>query len=445
MLIAPKSVKPEDIVNSNRKKWRYFFVGLVILIAGAVGWVIVSGIIAFNNISAKNLSDLPAFFRGLSPDELQEGDTRINILLLGTDAAASLTDSIQIFSIDPINKTIATLSVPRDLYVDNLMGKKTKINEVYNAGAKACRNNSKCDRDVDHGAESLKRVINQVLGINIHYFARFDFKGFKTIVNSIGGVTVTVERALSDPSYPCEHDPGLACGYYQNAGVINMNGDQALKYARCRSGNCNNDFGRSQRQQQLIVAIKNKALSAGVLSNPRKLSNLINAIGHSLRTDIKLDELQKLLQLINDIDQAKITYTVLDNAADSPLKNSVNSNGQYILLPKAGINKWDEVKDFVLAALPEPYIIKEAATIAIIYASGDTNDKAAAQNLAVKLKKFGYNITAIKANGSGKTETIEYFNNKPYTTTFLAKRLNYKIKAGAKTTGENQFDIVIHL
>ena len=119
------------------KKVRVFFWTLTILVIAIVGWIGTTGIIAFNNITTKNDSDGPSFFKtgqAISPELLSEGGSRINTLIIGADNAAGLTDTLQVYSIDPINNTLAILSVPRDLYVENPLGGKTKINEIYNAG-----------------------------------------------------------------------------------------------------------------------------------------------------------------------------------------------------------------------------------------------------------------------------------------------------------------------
>lgn len=404
------------------KKLRIFFWTLAVLIIGIVGWIGTTGIIAFNNISAKNDSDAPSFFKfgnDFDPNALNEGDTRVNVLLIGADNAAGLTDSIQVVSIDPINNTMAMLSVPRDLYVTNADGKKSKINEVYNRAVEACvKKDSKCDR-ASAGGSGLKTVLRDILGVPIHYFARVDFEGFKDVVDSIGGVTIYVPTALSDPGYPCDNNPASACGYTQAAGSIKMSGSQALKYARCRNGNCGSDFGRSERQQKVIEAIRQKALSLGVLSNPKKVTDLISALGSHLKTDLKLDEVLKVFELFQKVDQSKTVAASLDNSADGPLKSG--NNGSYILIPKAGDNDWSAVREFVLTVMPEPYLIKEAAKVIIIDASGKRYGAA----LEKKLASLGYTtVDSETAPAVQTTTTLWGDENKKYTLALLKKRFS---------------------
>ncbi len=419
----PQYARPITQIKPRRsKKLRIFLWSLFVLVLGVVGWIGTTGIIAFNNISAKNDSDAPSFFKfgnDFDPNALNEGDTRVNVLLIGADNAAGLTDSIQIVSIDPINSTMAMLSVPRDLYVTNPDGKKSKINEVYNRAVEACvKKDSKCDR-ASAGGSGLKTVLRDILGIPIHYFARVDFEGFKDVVDSIGGVTIYVPTALSDPGYPCDNNPANPCGYTQAAGTFKMNGSQALKYARCRNGNCGSDFGRSQRQQQVIEAIRQKALTLGVLGNPKKVTDLISALGNHFKTDLKLDEVLKVFELVQKIDQSKTVTAGLDNSAEGPLEST--NNGSYILVPKAGDNDWSEVREFVLTVMPEPYLIKESAKVILVDASG----KSYAATLEKKLKALGYNIIDSETAATVQTTTTLWGDSDmKYTLALLKKRFS---------------------
>lgn len=438
-ILAPRTVtrvKPQ-----RSKKMKIFLWCLFLSIAGIFSWIAVTGLIAFNNIQAKNDGQGHSFFKfgdGIDPDSINEGDTRINTLIIGADGAAGLTDSLQIYSIDPINSTMAILSIPRDLYVNNPLGGKSKINEVYNAGVRKCRNNSECDPDVDAGAKALKEVIKETLGVNIHYFARADFQGFRRLIDAIGGVEITVETALYDPSFPCDNNPGLPCGYTQSAGTHLMNGTQALRYTRCRNGNCGNDFGRSARQQQVIAAMREKTLSLGVLSNPQRLTNIISTLGRNFKTDMKLDEILRISKINQEIDDEKTVTAVLDTDTDSPLK--AQNNGSYIIVPRAGLNDWSEVQAFVTSVLPEPYIIKESAPIAIIDASG----KKTGEEVEAMLKNAGYNVIINKTATSTQSSTqIWSKNSNPYTNSFIRRRIQATDISSKPTTDAEGAAIII--
>lgn len=442
--VPPNQLPPtvNEIVNKGRRKWKFFFWGLAFLIVGTTGWIAISGLVAFKNISAKNSGDQSSFFKfnGDIPIEQlkREGDSRINIVSLGADAAAGLTDSIQIISIDPINKTMAMLSVPRDLYVTNPQGRKTKINEVYNDGVRACSAaKATCDPKVDAGGEAVKKTLETTLDVPVHYFARVDFDGVKRLVDTLGGISVYVDKPINDPKFPNRTNTGYE-PFSIGAGLQKMTGDVALKYARSRQ--TTSDFDRARRQQQVINAIREKALSLNILANPKKVTDIISTIGTHFKTDLQSNEILELLKLVQAVDTTKNVSKVLDNGADGPLKSSVNGSGQYILIPKLGENNWTDVRDYAQSVFPEPYVIKEAATIAIVDASG----KNLGESLKTKLSRYGYKVTSVTTAAAVKSSTsFVYKSDKPYTLALLKKRLG--VSPSKAKDGESTTDITLTL
>lgn len=440
MLFKSKSPQPtvRQIDPQGSRKWRFFIWGLVILIVGVVGWIGVTGAWALKNITAKNTSDAPSFFRfagDISPDELQgEGDSRINVLFVGIGGTGhkggQLADTIQIVSVDPINKTMAMLSLPRDLYVTQATGERSKINAVYANGAAYCKLKG-CPTGVDQGGAALKDTVSRTLAIPVHYFARIDFAGFKKIVDTLGGVTINVKTPLNDPYFP---DANLV-GYeplYIPAGLQKFNGNLALKYARSREST--SDFDRARRQQELIAAIREKALSLNVLGNPKKVTDLITTLGNNLKTDLKIDEMIKLVGLIKEIDSQKTTTKVLDTSADGPLKSTTDPQAGYIIIPKKGFNDYSELRDFVESVFPEPYIIREQATVALVNASGK---ESLTVSLEKKLKQLGYNVvSATTATNTQSQSTVTNNSDKPFTVSLLKKRFAATSISNKNTTAD---------
>jgi len=440
MLIRRISPNPTDPIARRKLIWKRFFLGILVLVIGIAGWIGITGALALKNITAKNTNETPSFFRygnNITPDQLAtEGDARINVLMLGVDSAAGLTDSIQIASIDPINHSVAMLSVPRDLYVTNPAKKrKTRINEVYRDSSKTCtKKTTTCDPAIDYGAAALEDLLSDILGAKISYFAKVDFDGLKKLVDSVGGIEINVEKSLSDPAFPNRNYSGYD-PFFVRAGLQKMNGELALKYARCRGGNCGGDFGRAKRQQQVVVAMREKMTSLNIIANPQKLTSVINAAGKGFKTDLSLDQIGQLYKLIKDVQSATITSAVLDNSAEGVLKN-LTVGGAYLLIPKLGENDWSGVRDFVSSTFPEPYLVKEKATITLINASGKANLE---QTVAAKLKKLGYNVTLTTvATTTQSATTIKYTDEKaPYTLALLKKRFGAtpgKTKASESVT-----------
>lgn len=429
----------------SRKRWKFFVWGVLVLFLGVVGWVGISGYLAFRDISSKNASDQSSFFKfngDIPPSELKtEGDSRINLVSLGVDAAAGLTDSIEIISIDPINNTLSMISIPRDTYVMNpAENRKTKINEVYNSGLAKCeRKPSLCDSKVDGGAEAVKQVIKDNFGVSVQYFAKADFEGLKSIVNIVGGVQIYVDKPINDPKYPNKTNTGYD-PFKISAGMQNMNGEIALKYARSRQ--TTSDFDRARRQQQVISAIKAKLLSLNILANPKKITDVLNSIGKHFKTDLTSGEMITLAKAVEKLDNSKATSKVLNDSPEGPFRSSTNGVGQYVLIPKLGENDWSQVKDFVTAALPEPYLIKEAASISIEDASG----KSLGTALESKLKKLGYKVTTVtKLTTVSSSSTLKFASDsKPYTLALLKKRLSLTASKDASIAADGT-DIIIRI
>lgn len=221
----------------------------------------------------------------------------INILLLGIDRrpgydpSYSLTDTIMVASIDPVEKRVVMFSLPRDLEVQYRWS-DVKINTVHFYG-----------REEDNrgaGPAAVKEVVSGILGIDIHYFARIDFYGFRQVIDQLGGITIDVPEAVIDYSYPTD-----SYGYTTvriNTGIQQMNGEVALQYSRVRHGS--SDLERAERQQEVLVAAKDKAIdsSLGILTNPADLASFLEIIKDNFLTDIQIDEMIALADLARDID-----------------------------------------------------------------------------------------------------------------------------------------------
>jgi len=439
----PSTYRPTlDISGRRRKRFKAFLWGLILLIFGVAAWVGITGAIAYRNITAKNSNDAPSFFRyggNIPPDQLKgEGDGRVNILAIGIGGSnhpgGLLADTIQIISIDPINKSMAMISVPRDLYVDNPSGGKSKINAVYANAVDKCGSSSYC-KESDPGADALKKVITNVIGEPVHYFIRLDFKGFEQMIDAIGGVKVNVEKPLNDPLFPDDQLKGYS-PLYIPAGLQTFDGKKALKYARSRE--TTSDFDRSRRQQQIINAAKEKVLAANTLANPKKVTDLFNILGNHLRTDFKIDEIVRLYALSKDIKAESITTTVLDTSAASPLRSTNDPKAGYIIYPRLGQNDYSDVRLFIQSILKEPYLIKENAKIRLVDATGKAKIIAEVEK---RLKSLGYNVVVSqKADKTQTFSSITYFSDKPYTVSLLKKRFTTgaeKGKESQKVGGED--------
>lgn len=311
---------------------------------------------------------------GSTKINLKQTDGRTNILMLGSDKRSlgaesgrnTLTDTILIASIGNVENDVVLISLPRDLWVanyklENGYSYSSKINEVY----------------ANAGIEELQKQMGNVLGIPIHYYVMVTFDLFENVVDILGGVEIKVEKTFTDYEYPIEGREGDMCGKskeetdniineanekkeYVNyvsmfpcryeivkfeQGTQNMDGKTALKYARSRHGDNNegNDFARSKRQQNVIMAVKEKALSLETLINPIKLKDLYEQYSKNVETNINLESVQGFYTLSQRLEFDKIVSVVLDDrseANDGGLlyhpTDSTLYRGQYVLVPQTG-------------------------------------------------------------------------------------------------------------
>jgi len=259
---------------------------------------------------------------------------RLNILLLGIRGVNDpngglLTDTVMIMSVKPRTGEVALISIPRDLYVEMPNHNyKNKINEAYALGIKD-------GKDWKEGLKYSKQAAADVTGLDIHYVASVDFKAFKEIIDTLGGITITLDKPFSETNQFAEGIIELP------AGRQIIDGDTALLFVRARFSS--NDFDRARRQQQVLLAIKEKAFSLGVLSNPLKIISILNSIGNHVRTDAELWEIQELAVMSKRLDTSNVKRKVFSTGKDGLLYSSRDSKGSYILLPEG--DNFDKIRE----------------------------------------------------------------------------------------------------
>jgi LCP family protein required for cell wall assembly len=234
--------------------------------------------------------------------------SRINVLLTGIDSAPnrsqSLNDTIIVVSIDPVSKDVAMLSFPRDLSELPLWDGRTykgKINSLMSYAQ------SHRKEFPDGGLPTLMKELGFLLGVPMHYYAAIDLAGFVTMVDLVGGVTVNNPRAIDDPGYGGWTN-GHPIGFQLSAGRHRLDGQTALAYARSRRGIGDNDFTRSRRQQQLLVALGKKLADPTMLP---KLPDIVRAAGDTVRTNFPPDRISNMLDIGMDLSDPRIKQYVL--------------------------------------------------------------------------------------------------------------------------------------
>jgi len=300
--------------------------------------------------------------------KLKETDGRTNILLLGSDQRSSgvqsgsqLTDTIMIISIGKTTQDAVLISIPRDLWVRSSTGGRRKINELY--GTYGGKDGT--------GAKELLGAVEDVLGIPVHYYGVVNFTLFEDVINTLGGVNVNIETSFDDYEYPIEGKEADSCGRSEEdakrmlekgssyveifpcryehlkftKGLTKLDGVTALKYARSRHGDNgeNTDFARARRQQNLIMAVKEKALSTETLLDFSKIKSLYDLYSTNVDTNLDFASLQLFYTLSQSTKFDNTRTLVLDDRSEGEDGGLLYAptdltlyEGKYVLIPKAG-------------------------------------------------------------------------------------------------------------
>ncbi|HSX27241.1 MAG TPA: LCP family protein [Patescibacteria group bacterium] len=371
----------------------------------------------------------PALADNIDPTKLRgEGDGRVNILILGKGGPGhegpDLTDTILIASIDPIQKETAILSIPRDLYVKTTNYGSMKINSVYPTAKYQVLNGPKtpdqAKRAEDVGLAAVQESIKDAIGIPIHYYAMVDFEAFRKAIDTVGGITIDVKQPLYDANVAWEnHNNPLIAG----VGLQTFNGKRALLYARSRYGSARGDFDRTERQREVLIALKDKVLSAGTFGNPLKINQLITAFGDHISTNLSVNELLRVYAIGKDIPSNKISSLGLADPPNDYVKTG-NINGLSVVIPRAGLYNYTEIHNYVRNVLKDGYIKSENASILILNGTGTGG---LATKKSEELKSYGYNVIGVAdapTKNYPRTILVDLRSgSKKYTRHYLEQRL----------------------
>ncbi len=252
------------------------------------------------------------------PDYKQK--ERVNILLLGIDKRPdevyARTDTMILVTVDPNSKTAGMLSIPRDLWVSVPGYYETRINKAFFLGEQ--------DKYPGGGPALAMKTIQYNLGVPVHFYAEVDFQGFEKIVDTLGGIDIYIPETIDDPTYP-DNNYGYE-PFYIEAGQHTLNGHEALRYARTRH-TPGSDFSRAKRQQEVLFAIRDKALQLGMVP---KIPELWNTMAGTFQTDLQLVDILELAQLADEIDTTNIKTAVIDY---NLTMDYVTEIGEQVLLP----------------------------------------------------------------------------------------------------------------
>ena len=187
------------------------------------------------------------------------------------------------------------LSVPRDLFAemigpDDQVIQSGKINAAFSYGYDHPELYAGNTDRIAAGALMARKNVEHFLGIEIPYYAQVDFQGFQSLIDKTGGVTLDVPHAILDAEYPTDDEGYMRL--YIPPGLQHMDGVTALRYARTR--HADNDFGRGQRQQQVLQGIVSGLKQRGLLGKLDALPAIAETIRTSVRTNLPIDDINNL-------------------------------------------------------------------------------------------------------------------------------------------------------
>ncbi len=388
-----KQKKVKKPMSKKRKIITTIIIILVLLIAGAATCFILWG----NDIIAKitggqgNVFDLLTFveptYERLKTDE----NGRTNILAFGTSGynmdgdegngthdGAQLTDSIMAISLNQDTGDIAMISLPRDLKASPTCTATGKINEVY-----WC-NGGKGEATIEEEAEAAQALMDEVsdiLNIDFQYFAHLNWGSLVQIVDTLGGINVTLDEGIYDYNWTgAVFEPGIEYA---------LDGEQALALARARHGTTGGDFSRGASQQKILIGIKDKIFEKDL--SLTDILGLASALGDNLRTNFNLEELKSLAHLTSEFDLDSMRNVSL--YPDYMTTGSIN--GISYVLPRGGVGYYASIQEFIAKMTDNDPRVYEEATILVL---NGTETPYLATNEQTALEEEGYkNITADNA------------------------------------------------
>lgn len=391
-------------------------------------------------------SEIPFFrpvSRGAAPQEETPAVKRTTILLLGVDARPgqriARTDTIILLTVNPETGAAGMLSLPRDMKVrPGALNRDMKITSVYPAGEAAGYPGG--------GAILLEDTITEMLGYPIDHYVVVNFEGFKQIIDLIGGIEIDVPYEIYDDKYP-DDNYGYLPPVHFLPGKQRMDGDTALKYARTR--HADNDYARAGRQQQVIMAIKDKVTSPGQMAAllPR-LPGLAVAMANSVQTDMPVDKALTLARTVDKMDLSNVARVVVDTKMGRVIQNDPQLG--YTLVPdlvKVRAAADAIFADSVAGPSTEETVRQriEAEGARIVLLNG-TVEKGLASRLQTKLVTEGFNITAVgnaERADYGQSELLIYGDPKQATIDALLTRFGISEDRVRTQPASDERDIAI--
>ena len=351
-----------------------------------------------------------------------DGASRINIAFFGLrgdkeDGCPTCTDTIMVLTVDPVTKTAGMLSIPRDMWVNIPGAGYGRINTAWAIGENA---------KLPGGGPALAmQTVSQFIGVPIHYYVQVDFGTFVSFINLIGGIDVYVEeRMVLDPEGEGADHFVLKPGDYRH-----LTGKRALAYARCRhesQGCTGGDVGRAKRQQQVILAIRDKVLEGETFTSLlSQAPQLYAEFSSGIHTNMSLEDAIQLAVLARDIHVEEIKQGVIDTTMAIPADTTINGVPANVLRPVPDLIRILRDEIFVPGGPLSPMAQGDLSTLmqaeaARVRVTNNTSMTELARRTANFLQAQGVQVTEIgMPTGEASRTVMIIYSPGSYTLKFL--------------------------
>lgn len=426
----PRKVKkPKKPATPFKKRLKIFAIIIVLILLLICGWYFYKVVWASGKLFGGNIFDA---FQSAKLQEDSYG--RSNFLIVGTTDddpnrdGADLTDSLMVLSLNQTTKNAFMFSVPRDLYVRYgeacESGYAGKINAYM-----SCVKDGTDDAADKAAMDSLREFIGNIYGMDLQYGIHVNSLVIRDGVNAVGGITVDINSR--DPRGILDSNFDWKCGETYSERISNcppsghyidfpngpkeMDGEMAMWFSRARGvraptyGLEESNFDRERNQQLIVTALQKKAVSAGTLANPVKVSSLIDAMGNNLKTNVQTKEIRTLMSLAQEINPdsiEKIDFFTEEN----PLYQNSNIDGASVVIPAAGTYNYSQLKAEIrkkMSAGSSSSTTFDSVNGSVIILNGSGVSGAAAE-ASSELESLGFTVESTGNANNNYSKTIIY-------------------------------------
>jgi LCP family protein required for cell wall assembly len=324
---------------ASAERWRIKLLPSLAVVLIGVALASLSGAFAYflpaiiTGVQATGQSVATPLPLAVSPSASPAAQGAFTVLLLGSDDDAKfdpqhvLTQSMILVRVDPAAKSVTMLSIPRDLWVPLSTGGTAKIDGAYSYG----------------GAAAAIATVQRNFQVHIDEYVWVGLKGLIKLIDALGGVDIVASNPVMDDYYPNDLGSNNPYGYKRVAvlpGPQHLDGTSALEYVRSRHGDLEGDFGRSQRQQQVLLAIRQKSKQL----NATDIPDLAVTFSGELKTSMGIARVRDLLPLAGSLDNPEAIRQIV---LLSPYTDIGNIDSQSVVVPH-----WDKILPLVHQYFP---------------------------------------------------------------------------------------------